>query len=422
MVTLWLGPTAAQADRLFTGDDWGNNLYEIDATVGEPSKVVFCGQTHGVNGLGADGRGNLLESDFGTRTIWKFTADGQHTVFAGLDAPCAATGVDAAGNVYVPYQGLGGRSGRIDKFSPDGGTHTILATNVPQPVQVIFDLQGEMFVSDQKSGCLYKFDPRDGSRTTFATGLVSPIGLAFDTNGGLYVADPPRGRIYRYTMDGHRTIFGRNLRSPCSLAFDSRNNLFMTDGGGSVFEFTNQAGKLSRQPTLLAKNLGHNYFMTILPGAMSAVNASAVLAAPAADVASQDLVADKILNATNSPDENELRRELVGTWRMAANESWGATHYHYYPEDYGDFKIFTPTDWRVVMYDAQSNLLYSAGGTYTLRGNVYNESIDTATGVTTRFLGNHPRFKILVDGDRYYQMGLDGNPPAIKEMWQRVRP
>jgi hypothetical protein len=146
----------------------------------------------------------------------------------------------------------------------------------------------------------------------------------------------------------------------------------------------------------------------------------AAMATKVEDNASQDLVADKVLNATSIPDENELKHELSGTWRMAADKSWGATQYHYYPNTNGKYKTFTLTNWSVVQYDADSNVLYSAAGAYSIHGNVYTESIDQATGGMTQFIGAHPQFKILVEGDKYYQLGLGGNPPNIKEMWQRI--
>ena len=266
---LWLATPTAQADLLFTGDDGGNNLYEMDTRAGELSKVVFCSQTHGVNGLGTDGKGKLFVSDFGTRTIRKFTLDGKYHTFATLESPGAAMAFDREGNLFLPYQGLWGGAGRIDKFSPDGSTRSILASDVPQPVQLVFDAAGRLFASDQKSGCIYVFDPYDGSRSTFATGLKSPIGLAFDTQGNLFAADARGQTIYKYSTNGVRTTFCRRLKTwPACLAFDSKGNLFMADGTGSIFEFKLAKGKLSPKPELVASGMGHNYFMTIMPGSM----------------------------------------------------------------------------------------------------------------------------------------------------------
>ena len=269
VISLGLGPAAARADRLFTGDDRGNNLYEIDTSAGGWSKIVFSDQVNCVNGLGADAHGNLYESDFNTRSIRKFTMDGKYHTIATLDSPSAVMAFDREGNLFIPYQGQWGGDGRIDKFSPDGSTSSTFATDLPQPVALIFDAQGTLYCTDQKSGCIYQFDPYDGTRTTFATGLKSPIGMAFDAHGIMFVADPSNRSIYKFTTNGVRTVFARRLKTgACSLAFDSKGNLFVSDGGGNIYEFKYGDEKLSTKPVLIASGMGHNYFMTIVPGSM----------------------------------------------------------------------------------------------------------------------------------------------------------
>ena len=119
-------------------------------------------------------------------------------------------------------------------------------------------------------------------------------------------------------------------------------------------------------------------------------------------------------------NEKELKRQLVGAWEMAATKSWGATNFSYLPKHYGRWKIFTQTNWSVIHFDADSNAVVEASGPYTLHGNVYTETIATATGDMTKYLGARPQFKIQVSGDKYYQMGINNRPP-IEEMWQRVQ-
>jgi sugar lactone lactonase YvrE len=257
-------PSNARADRLFTGDDWGTQIYEIDTTYGAWSKTVFCNNIDCVNGLATDGKGNLFESDFGSHSIYKITPDGKYTTFANLDSPGAGMAFDSEDNLFIPFQ----RGGRIDKLSPDGSTSSVFATGLPQPVQVVFDSLGELFVTDQRAGCVYKIDPDDGTRSTFANGLRSPIGLVYDRKGILFVADPVGNIIYKFTTNGDRTIFSRHVRSPCSLVFDSHGNLFVSNGTGSIFKFKNASGTLSSKPTLFASGLGHNYYMTIMPGSI----------------------------------------------------------------------------------------------------------------------------------------------------------
>jgi galactose mutarotase-like enzyme len=74
-----------------------------------------------------------------------------------------------------------------------------------------------------------------------------------------------------------------------------------------------------------------------------------------------------------------------------------------------------------VTYGLFSNVQYTASGHYTLQGDNYTESIEAATGQMTQYLGNHPAFRIRVDGDTYYQMTAGRNTNPLEEMWQRVQ-
>jgi len=116
-------------------------------------------------------------------------------------------------------------------------------------------------------------------------------------------------------------------------------------------------------------------------------------------------------------NEHELRRQLLGTWEMAAVRSRRGTNYFFLPTNNNHLKIFTQTTWSIVGYDDDSNMVYSAGGPYQLRGNTYTETIESATGFMTNFIGAHPRFKIILKGDKYYQLGQGNN---IHEIWQRM--
>jgi outer membrane protein assembly factor BamB len=254
-------PSNTRADLLFVGDDGSSSLYEFDTEVGESSMVIYSDELHKVNGLTSDGKGNLFVSDYGTRSIIKFTPDGNYDTFAQLDSSGGGLIFDSEGNLFVPFQW----AGRIDKLSPDGHTDTVFATNQGAPVQLAFDKLGELFAADQKSGNVSKFDP-DGTQTTFATGLKANA-LTFDSHGTLFVGG--RNTIYKFAPDGTRTIFARGVKSPSGLAFDSRGNLFSSDGGGNVYEFKNTAGNLAVRPALFAKGLGHDYFIAILPGSIS---------------------------------------------------------------------------------------------------------------------------------------------------------
>ncbi|HUB87295.1 MAG TPA: hypothetical protein VMB22_05340 [Verrucomicrobiae bacterium] len=126
-----------------------------------------------------------------------------------------------------------------------------------------------------------------------------------------------------------------------------------------------------------------------------------------------------VLHTPAAANDDDLRNEMVGTWYLVGTKSrsTGIFITLISPQNY--HKTFTLTNWAIATYDNNSNLLYSAGGRYTLQGDLYTESIEEATGQMTQYLGAHPRFRIRVVGDKYYQMGA-GRNPSIEEMWQRA--
>jgi hypothetical protein len=142
------------------------------------------------------------------------------------------------------------------------------------------------------------------------------------------------------------------------------------------------------------------------------------------ELAAENPVEYNIVLHPSAQSEDELRNELLGTWQMAGNKSYGAAEFTYVPANNGQFKTFTLTNWSIITYDDNSNVLSSASGRYLLASNIYTESIDFATGNMIKVLGKHPKFRIRVDGDKYYQMSASAKgtnkKPLIEEMWRRV--
>jgi RNA polymerase sigma factor (sigma-70 family) len=117
------------------------------------------------------------------------------------------------------------------------------------------------------------------------------------------------------------------------------------------------------------------------------------------------------------PSESELKKQVVGVWALVTLRPRASTNYVYMKNN-KSIKTRTPTDWSLVTYDANSNILGSASGPYTIKSGVYSEKIETATGYMAQFLGGTGRFKICVADDKFYQLGIGGN--YIHEMWKRV--
>ena len=118
---------------------------------------------------------------------------------------------------------------------------------------------------------------------------------------------------------------------------------------------------------------------------------------------------------------DDLRNAMVGTWELRGTRNRQAGQFIFVPAHSGYFKTWTLTNWSIVTYGLFSNVQYTASGHYTLQGDNYTESIEAVTGQMTQYLGNHPAFRIRVDGDTYYQMTAGRNSNPLEEMWQRVQ-
>jgi sugar lactone lactonase YvrE len=167
-------------------DIWARgSIRKIDAT-GYVS--TFVGNLGCAAGLAFDNSGNLYFADFDTNKVFKINADRTVSTFAGSGA---AASVDGQGT----------------------------AASINGPVDLAFDSNGILYVSDSGGHKIRKIDP-SGNVTTFAgsgvTGMAdgqgtaatfnAPNGMAFD-NGNLYVADALNHAIRKIDANGNVTTF-----------------------------------------------------------------------------------------------------------------------------------------------------------------------------------------------------------------------
>ncbi|MDQ4140080.1 MAG: hypothetical protein M3142_06110 [Bacteroidota bacterium] len=106
---------------------------------------------------------------------------------------------------------------------------------------------------------------------------------------------------------------------------------------------------------------------------------------------------------------------LVGTWQMQTDT-----------DTIRSFKIITPTHWMLYTESVKgdsSKFIVSGGGTYTLNGNKYIETIQI--GSWEDYGKEKTDYTYKVDGDKFYQKGTlilgDGTKVPIDEIWQKVK-
>ncbi len=127
-----------------------------------------------------------------------------------------------------------------------------------------------------------------------------------------------------------------------------------------------------------------------------------------------EVVQEKVGDVDKSPTPEQVRRELLGSWD--ATVPAGA------PKTFRCVKHITPTNWTWVAYDRESKVVLSAcGGTWTLKGDKYEETNQFATDDMEHVRGKTFAFNYKIDGDRW---SLNGGPDLeirVDEVWVRVK-
>jgi hypothetical protein len=119
--------------------------------------------------------------------------------------------------------------------------------------------------------------------------------------------------------------------------------------------------------------------------------------------------AEEAVKAEAEP--SKLAQDLIGTWEIVGRPDGQAI-------DANSLKFFTGKHWIVALFDDNGNVQYSHGGTYTLDGDQYAETIKFAGGQTATLIGQTFKFKITVEGDKYTQIGVGNN---YDEVWRRAK-
>jgi hypothetical protein len=138
-------------------------------------------------------------------------------------------------------------------------------------------------------------------------------------------------------------------------------------------------------------------------GCVLALLLSALVLAPRA--------ADK--PATAAP--GQLARDMMGTWVLVGKPG----KVREAPESGGRLKFRTGKHWTMTQSDPRTGLVVMHdGGTYSLDGDTYTETLEYANESTSNDIGRTFVFKVKVEGDLMTQEGV-GNP--YTEVWKRLK-
>jgi hypothetical protein len=111
-------------------------------------------------------------------------------------------------------------------------------------------------------------------------------------------------------------------------------------------------------------------------------------------------------------EPSKLATDLIGAWTLVGTPD---------SDDESPtrrLKFFTGKHWLVTEADDNGKVIIHHGGTYTLDGGEYVETIEYALEDSISAVGMKFKFKIKVEGDKYTQIGVE-NP--YNEVWRRAK-
>jgi hypothetical protein len=111
-------------------------------------------------------------------------------------------------------------------------------------------------------------------------------------------------------------------------------------------------------------------------------------------------------------EPSKLATDLIGAWTLVGT-----------PDSDEEtptkrLKFFTGKHWLITEADDAGKVIFHHGGTYTLDGDEYVETIEYAIEESVSAIGQKFKFKIKVEGDKYTQIGIE-NP--YNEVWRRAK-
>jgi hypothetical protein len=112
---------------------------------------------------------------------------------------------------------------------------------------------------------------------------------------------------------------------------------------------------------------------------------------------------------------SDLARDLTGSWVLVGEPGKVGE----VPTSGGRFKFRTGHHYVLVTVDARTGLVVETfGGSYTVQGDVYAETVDFGREEDAAYMNHTYKFNVKVEGDTMTQLGI-GNP--WNEVWKRVK-
>jgi hypothetical protein len=123
--------------------------------------------------------------------------------------------------------------------------------------------------------------------------------------------------------------------------------------------------------------------------------------------------------AAESKADSKSGNQLVGTWKLRSAK-YGGTEYKF-EEGVTTLKHVTPSQFMWASYDKDGKVNRAAGGGYTIKGDVYEETPEYGFSSDFESIKGTPQtFTWKVDGNKWYHTGKLSTGLTIEEVWERV--
>ena len=111
--------------------------------------------------------------------------------------------------------------------------------------------------------------------------------------------------------------------------------------------------------------------------------------------------------------------QLVGTWKLVSAK-YGGEEFKF-EEGITTLKHVTTSQFMWASYDKDGKLTRAAGGGYTLKGDVYEETPEYGFSSDFEGIKGKPQtFTWKVEGNKWYHTGKLSSGLTIDEVWERV--
>lgn len=111
--------------------------------------------------------------------------------------------------------------------------------------------------------------------------------------------------------------------------------------------------------------------------------------------------------------------KLIGTWKLVSAKYGGQESE--VSKEATTIKHVTPSQFMWASYDKDGTMTRAAGGAYTLKGEVYEETPEYGmSGDFDLIKGKKQTFTWKVEGNKWYHNGKLSNGLTIEEIWERV--